>query len=215
MCGIAGIVSLGERPIDPTRVKRMCDTIAHRGPDDAGTAFFRPGTDAMGKGSAWCAFTDRAFRHHNEHLPVFGDPYCCDELARGRFFVGLGHRRLSILDLSPYGHQPMASSDQRYWIIFNGEIYNFPVLRSGLIDRGYAFRTGTDTEVILNLWEEHGVECLAMLDGMFTIAIYDRMRNMLTLARDRFGVKPLYYSSGPAASSSSPRRPRRSSRAGT
>ena len=193
MCGIAGIISLGEQPIDPTRVKRMCDTIAHRGPDDAGTAFFRPGTGAMGKGSAWCAFTDRAFRHHNEHLPVFGGPYCCDELSRGRFSVGLGHRRLSILDLSPYGHQPMASSDQRYWIIFNGEIYNFPALKSGLIDRGYAFRTGTDTEVILNLWEEHGVDCLTMLDGMFTFAIYDRMQNVLTLARDRFGVKPLYF----------------------
>jgi asparagine synthase (glutamine-hydrolysing) len=192
VCGIVGIVSLGERPIDPASVKRMADTLAHRGPDDAGTAFFELGAPDGGRGASWCSFTDAEFRHHNEHLPVFGGDYCRAELARGQFSVGLGHRRLSILDLSHYGHQPMANSDRRFWTVFNGEIYNFKTLRDGLVDRGHAFRTGTDTEVILRLWEEHGPECLPMLDGMFSLAVYDRVSNTITLARDRFGVKPLY-----------------------
>ncbi len=171
----------------------MCDVIAHRGPDDAGFAFFEPGERSLGWGGSWSCFTDPEFRHHNEHLPVFGGTYCQQQLERAHFSVGLGHRRLSILDLSHWGHQPMAGSDQRYWIIFNGEIYNYRELREDLEQRGRVFRTRTDTEVILNLWEEHGLNCLTMLDGMFALAIYDRLKNSLTLARDRFGVKPLYF----------------------
>jgi len=193
MCGIVGIVSLAEHPVDPFAVKRMSDTIVHRGPDDAGFAFFQLGESPSGKGAAWCAFTDPRFRHHNEHLPVFGGRYCRQEIDRARFSLGLGHRRLAVLDLTHWGHQPMATSDQRLWIIYNGEIYNFHDLRRDLEQRGYCFRTRTDTEVILRLWEEHGPECLNMLDGMFAFAVYDRLDNSLTLARDRFGVKPLYY----------------------
>jgi asparagine synthase (glutamine-hydrolysing) len=193
MCGIAGIVSLGERPVEPAAVQRMCDAIAHRGPDDAGYAFFQPGTRSGGRGGSWCGFTDAAFRHHNEHRPVFGGSYCRQRLEQGRFTVALGHRRLAIIDLTHDGHQPMATSDQRYWIVFNGEIYNYRELRAGLEERGYAFHTRTDTEVILHLWEEHGVNALTMLDGMFAFALFDRVENTITLARDRFGVKPLYY----------------------
>lgn len=193
MCGIAGIVSLGEKPVEPRSVKRMCDSLAHRGPDDAGYAFFQPGDPQSGKGGSWCSFADAAFKHINEHLPVFGGQYSHEELTRHRIAVGMGHRRLSIIDLSPYGHQPMCNSDSRYWVVFNGEIYNYRELRDDLMARGYVFRTRTDTEVVLHLWDEFGEACLAMLDGMFAFALYDRVGNQVTLARDRFGVKPLYY----------------------
>lgn len=193
MCGIAGVISRDGRPIDPEWVKRMCDALEHRGPDDAGYAFFRLGEGRGGEGGYWCCFADRRFRHLNEHLPVFGGSYCREELSKNAFAVGLGHRRLAIIDLTPYGHQPMASSECRYWISYNGEIYNFPELREDLRSRGHIFRTRSDTEVLLHLWEEYGRDCLPMLDGMFAFAIYDRVRNRLTLARDRFGVKPLYY----------------------
>lgn len=192
MCGIAGIVSINRRPVDPAAIKRMCDAIAHRGPDDAGYAFFRAANDG-GEGGAWCTFADPKYRHVNEHLPVFGSQFFHDEMNASHFSVALGHRRLAIIDLTHYGHQPMASSDCRYWIVFNGEIYNFPQLRDELVAQGHIFRTRSDTEVILHLWEQHGHAALEKLDGMFAFAIYDRVQNELTLARDRFGVKPVYY----------------------
>ena len=129
MCGIAGIVSLTRRPVEPGRIKPMCDVQAHRGPDDAGYAFFRIGEGRTGEGGYWCGFADAKFRHVNEHLPVFDGDYCRDELGKSAFSVALGHRRLAIIDLTHFGHQPMSSSDRRYWITFNGEIYNFPELR--------------------------------------------------------------------------------------
>jgi len=107
--------------------------------------------------------------------------------------VGLAHRRLSIIDLSPAGHQPMANEDGTIWIVFNGEIYNFQDLRPGLLERGHRFRSRTDTEVILHLYEEHGVGCLASLRGMFAFAIWDGRNRQLFLARDRLGKKPLCY----------------------
>ena len=193
MCGIAGIVGLGQRPVDPGRIKPMCDVLAHRGPDDAGYAFFRVGEGRSGEGGYWCGFADAKFRYINEHLPVFDGAFCRDELSKSSFSVALGHRRLAIIDLTHFGHQPMSSSDRRFWITYNGEIYNFPELREQLRAAGHVFRTRSDTEVILHLWEEHGTECLPMLDGMFAFAVYDRVANVLTLVRDRFGVKPLYY----------------------
>jgi asparagine synthase (glutamine-hydrolysing) len=193
MCGIAGIVSLSHRPVEPERIKRMCDAIAHRGPDDAGYAFFRPGNGRGTEGGYWCGFADAEFRDINEHLPVLNGGYCRDELSKTTFSVALGHRRLAIIDLTHYGHQPMSNSDRRFWITYNGEIYNFPELRQELLGRGHVFRTRSDTEVLLHLWEEHGEDCLPMLDGMFAFAMYDRIDNVLTLARDRFGVKPVYY----------------------
>ena len=167
--------------------------MAHRGPDDAGYAFFRRGEGRSGEGGYWCGFADAEFRHINEHLPVFDGPYCRDELSKNPFSVALGHRRLAIIDLTHYGHQPMSSPDRRYWITFNGKMYNFRRTARNCAAKGHVFRTRSDTEVILHLWEEHGRECLPMLDGMFAFAIYDRVENVLTLARDRFGVKPLYY----------------------
>lgn len=108
--------------------------------------------------------------------------------------IALAHRRLSILDLSPLGHQPMASADGRYVVAYNGEIYNFAALREALVARGHAFRGHSDTEVLLAAMVEWGVEdAIARCNGMFAIALWDRQERRLWLARDRVGKKPLYY----------------------
>lgn len=148
MCGIAGIFHLETpKPVDPARLERMCDAIAHRGPDGQGV-WTAPG-------------------------------------------VGLGHRRLSIIDIegSP---QPMPSSDGRAMIVFNGEIYNYRELRTDLKMLGAKFYTDGDSEVILAAWQQWGEACLSRLHGMFAFAIYDLDKRCLFLARDRLGVKPLF-----------------------
>jgi asparagine synthase (glutamine-hydrolysing) len=106
--------------------------------------------------------------------------------------VGLGHRRLSIIDLST-GHQPLSNEDDTVWVVFNGEIYNFEEVRSRLLAKGHQFKTKTDTEVIIHAYEEFGVDCLAQLRGMFTFALWDSRRQIVFCARDRVGIKPLYY----------------------
>jgi asparagine synthase (glutamine-hydrolysing) len=106
--------------------------------------------------------------------------------------AGLGMRRLSIIDLSG-GHQPVFNEDRSAWIVFNGEIYNFPELRPELESRGHRFYTKTDTEVIIHLYEEMGADCVKRLRGMFGLAIYDKAKRKLVLARDRLGKKPLHY----------------------
>jgi asparagine synthase (glutamine-hydrolysing) len=148
MCGIAGIVSLDKRPVDPNDLQRMCDAIVHRGPDDEGY-YFEPG-------------------------------------------VGLGMRRLSIIDLDT-GHQPIHNEDGSIQVVFNGEIYNYKELRRDLQQRGHSFYTDTDTETIVHLYEEYGPKVVEKLRGMFAFALWDGRRRQLLLARDRLGIKPLYY----------------------
>jgi asparagine synthase (glutamine-hydrolysing) len=111
-------------------------------------------------------------------------------------FAVLGHARLSIIDLSAAGHQPMCNEDQSVWIAFNGEIYNFPELHESLTARGHHLRSRCDTEAIVHLYEDHGERCVEHLRGMFAFAIWDQKRRRLMLARDRVGIKPLYYNHG-------------------
>jgi len=106
--------------------------------------------------------------------------------------VGLGHRRLSIIDLSPAGHQPMSNEDQTIWLIYNGEIYNYHELRENLIKK-HKFISQTDTEVLIHLYEELGENFLEKINGMFALALYDKNKNKIILARDRLGKKPLYW----------------------
>jgi asparagine synthase (glutamine-hydrolysing) len=110
--------------------------------------------------------------------------------------VGIGMRRLSIIDLAT-GRQPIANEDGTVWTVFNGEIYNFPELRRELGARGHVFTTASDTEVIVHLYEEHGPGFVERLRGMFALAVWDARRRRLVLARDRLGIKPLYYAQTP------------------
>ncbi|HVF88476.1 MAG TPA: asparagine synthase (glutamine-hydrolyzing) [Blastocatellia bacterium] len=107
--------------------------------------------------------------------------------------VGLGHRRLSIVDLSSAGHNPMPNEDASVWITFNGEIYNHEILRAGLAERGHVYRSRTDTETIVHLYEERGLDFVREIEGDFAVALWDAQARRLVLARDRIGVKPLYY----------------------
>ncbi len=136
-------------------------------------------------------------RLDKSHLITMGDAIAHrGPDAHGEYideYVGLCHRRLSILDLSDAGIQPMFSPDKQVVIVFNGEIYNFPELKEELIAEGITFNTGTDTEVIIHLYIKYGNECVAKLNGMFAFTIWDKRDNSLLLARDRLGKKPLYY----------------------
>src|SRR5438874_1285794 len=106
--------------------------------------------------------------------------------------AALGHRRLSIIDLEG-GAQPMANEDETVWIVFNGEIYNYPELRKELQARGHRLRTHSDTEAIVHLYEDYGEHCFERLRGMFALALWDSKRQRLVLGRDRLGIKPLFY----------------------
>lgn len=115
------------------------------------------------------------------------------EASERRLISGLGHRRLSIIDISDDGIQPMTNEDESVWIAYNGEIYNYRELRKELIAQGHRFRSETDTEVIVHLYEQYGAECVRRLNGMFAFAIWDAKANAMFLARDHVGIKPLYY----------------------
>ena len=106
--------------------------------------------------------------------------------------IGLANRRLSIIDPSDSGRQPFTNEDGNIWVVYNGETYNYAEMRSYLQDRGHSFHSNTDTEIIAHLYEEHGVDCVRYMRGMFAFALWDQSKRRLFLARDRLGIKPVY-----------------------
>lgn len=149
MCGIAGILASDGAVVSPVILKRMTDSITHRGPDGEG---------------------------HFVNGPI-----------------GLGHRRLAIIDLSEAGHQPMATDDGRFVLTYNGEVYNFNELRIELESHGHRFHSRTDSEVVLKALVQWGAAAIPRFNGMFAFALWDKESRELLLARDRYGIKPLYY----------------------
>src|SRR5919204_1114410 len=127
------------------------------------------------------------------HRGPDGEGVVCFPADRGAMPAALGHRRLSIIDPTPRGAQPMQYADGRYWITYNGELYNFRALRRELEAEGFKFGSDCDTEVVLALYARHGAAMLSKMNGIFAFAIWDTVRSELFLARDRLGVKPLYY----------------------
>lgn len=180
MCGIVGVYNIQKQPIDLDSLVKSTGAIRHRGPDDEGYLLVN-----LARGVAVpCGGEDT-----DPRLGLPGIDTCLSE----PFDFAFGFRRLSILDLSPSGHQPMSSPDGRYWIIFNREIYNYIELRAELTSLGYEFLSTSDTEVLLAGYIHWGVKMLPRLVGMFAFAILDVQMRKMFLTRDFFGIKPFYY----------------------
>lgn len=186
MCGIAGFISTTPQPANI--VGRMTNLIRHRGPDDEGFALFHE-LSALPRVCGGLDTPDEAYNATIAYTPKEK----LSSLGDYPVTLALGHRRLSIVDLSPLGHQPMCSLDGRYWIVFNGEVYNHIELRADLEKVGYQFVSHSDTEVIIAAYDHWGEACLSRFNGMWAFVLLDRKENKVFLARDRFGVKPLYW----------------------
>lgn len=193
MCGIVGAISLNRPSINVLYAKPMADKIAHRGPDDAGYLFFHTGMRHNNKISFFENLTDDQFRKVDDMLPSIESSSAQREINGHDYDLYLGHRRLSILDVTYAGHQPMCDLSKNVWIVYNGEIYNFAELRKELEQFGHKFRTHTDTEVIIYSYIQWGIECIHKFNGMFAFSLYDNFQKKVYLARDRYGIKPLYY----------------------
>ncbi len=175
MCGIAGIIHLDGKSIDFEILEKMTTSVSHRGPD--------------GYGFTAISSQSGAFRtFHNQ--PIKDRIGSQDSQA---FNIGLGHRRLAIIDLSHSADQPMQNVRGDICITYNGEVYNYIELMQDLKSRGHKFFSHSDTEVILHAYEEWGIDCLEKLEGMFAFGIWDQKKRRLFCARDRFGMKPFYF----------------------
>lgn len=187
MCGISGIINTAPGGFGTTEIIAMTGTVKHRGPDDAGYLLIdsHHSVTAAGDGDTpagvFSTYTPYKPGINIEDAPVNG------------YTALLGHRRLAILDSTAFGHCPMSYQHGRYWITYNGEIYNFKEIREELTSRGRHFISQSDTEVILAAYAEWGPQCLQRFCGMWAFAIYDTQLQEIFLARDRFGIKPLYY----------------------
>ena len=176
MCGISGFHSL-DSAIQLDTYYRAHSLLKHRGPDDEGFAIM----------------VDHAIRHArgDDTIEHFKDLPDINSFESSR--IVMGHRRLSIIDLTWQGHQPMTDADKRFWIVYNGEIYNYIELRKELEDLGHPFKSNSDSEVFLTAFKEWGAGSFNKFNGMWAAAIYDKRDDKLTLTRDRFGIKPLFY----------------------
>lgn len=182
MCGIGGIVNI--QGIKVLEIQKMSEILRYRGPDDEGFLLLSGKHDIR-----LCKGRDT--------IPELASlPNLFDESRKEKNIAGLMHRRLSIIDLSLQGHQPMASGGNEYFIVFNGEIYNYLELREELIGLGNDFESNSDTEIILASYKQWGFSCVSRFIGMWAFAILDLKTKVLFLSRDRFGIKPLYYTAG-------------------
>jgi asparagine synthase (glutamine-hydrolysing) len=173
MCGICGIFNLNADPFAVKSIHSMNDAQIHRGPDDEGYLFVNTSEQQI-----------RSIMHASELKASYN--------AIKPNLV-LAHRRLSVLDLSEKGHQPMSNDNGTLWITYNGEVYNYIEIRKELVSLGYQFRSNTDTEVILKAYEAWDIGCLDRFNGMWAFAIWDERKKRLFCARDRFGIKPFHY----------------------
>ncbi len=182
MCGISSIIYFDKKETPLLNdIVLMCNAIKHRGPDDEGYLLLN---------SKKHLNISVKENKNDDYSKIFKAIDSDDYSFKG--YLAFGFRRLSILDLSIKGHQPMSYLG-RYWIIFNGEIYNYFELKQELLNKGYSFFSNTDTEVILAAYDMWGVDCLNKFNGMWAFIIFDTIEEKLFISRDRFGVKPLYY----------------------
>lgn len=179
MCGIAGIIDL--EGVNPLNLNAMSKTLRHRGPDDEGFALL-----STSDTTHHCKGNDTI--NELSYLPPIQD-----QKINPINKIGFVHRRLSILDLSPAGHQPMSNKNATCTIVFNGEIYNYKELKNELSQKGFQFTSDTDTEVILAAYNYWGQDCVKKFIGMWAFALYDNEKGQLFISRDRFGIKPFYY----------------------
>lgn len=187
MCGIAALIS-SPRSSEDHLIKKMCDVVRHRGPDGEGYALFSSNADFE---------NDQNNRWINSQYVYRGPLYLPSANAsgagRGDLQVALGHRRLAIVDIGEGGHQPLSYDSERYWVTFNGEIYNHIELSAELTALGHQFKSRSDTEVLLAAFAQWGTSSLQRFNGMFAFVLFDRLTQRLFAARDRYGVKPLYW----------------------
>ncbi|MDX2173892.1 MAG: asparagine synthase (glutamine-hydrolyzing) [Bacteroidota bacterium] len=185
MCGIVGIIL--KQPVDfdlKEKIKQMSETIAHRGPDGEGFLL-------SNEQNTYPFFNVLSSNYTRNDLPFIPSQHLSNSPSNS--FLAFGHRRLSIIDLSETGHQPMCTIDSNLWITYNGEIYNYVELKNELKTLGHTFFTESDTEVILNAYKQWGQNCVAKFNGMWAFCIYDVSKQLCFASRDRFGVKPFYY----------------------
>lgn len=176
MCGIAGIYNTNESAVNLNTLILMKNKIHHRGPDDGGIVLLNS---------------------HNKNVTIEldnNDKYKDDiKYSEVKCNIGLAHKRLSIIDLSKLGHQPMCNEDRSIWITYNGEIYNHQKIKEELQKYGHLFRSRTDTEVIIHAYEEWGIDAIHKFNGMFAFGLWDANKKIFYLVRDRLGIKPIYF----------------------
>ncbi|MDH5716668.1 MAG: asparagine synthase (glutamine-hydrolyzing) [Spirochaetia bacterium] len=189
MCGIS-IYFRKEKSNILKQLVQMNDIISHRGPDDEGFVLFDTESEQiniLGGKNTPDSMVQSSIRY-TPNKKVNNQDFLSE-----KYNLGFAHRRLSIIDLTDAGHQPMSDNTGKYWISYNGEIYNYRELKDELRKSNFFFYSNSDTEVIINAYKKWGIECLSKFNGMFAFVIYDRTKNIFFAARDRYGVKPLYY----------------------
>ena len=194
MCGISGIVNVNKQKFTGADLKAFTDSINHRGPDDVGYM-------VLNRHDKIQLFGDQAtpISVYSSSVP-YRPTADISTYSDDSFEIAFGHRRLSILDLSPFGHIPMSYNNGRYWITYNGEVYNYKLIKEELIALGHHFISQTDTEVILAAYAEWGIACQEKFNGMWAFCIYDVVKQEIFMSRDRFGIKPMYYWNSPGSS---------------